>query len=166
VRGSSRTCIALALTALTLLATACSGGSKAGPATQGAIATSTTTAPHPTATADLRPQPSGVPSGAQQERADRDIGAASVPAGADPNTVPMFKSTSCNDGVLTVATTTVNVYAELPCDRALPNDKAQPFGGKPVHIRMVITDQSKLFVDSASAGSVEFTVGRIWTAAP
>jgi hypothetical protein len=156
----------MVLMALTLPVAACSGGSKSGPTAIGAIATQTSGAPHATATADSRPRPAGVPAAAQEERADRDIGAASVPAGADPNTVPMFKSTSCKDDVLTVETTTVNVYADLPCDRALPADRAQPFAGKPVHIRMVVADPSKLFFDSASTGSVEFTVGRIWTAAP
>ncbi len=160
---SSKT-FAIAFAAL-LLTVACGGSKKSGPSVA-PVASATSTAPRPTVTADARPRPAGVPASATQERADRELGARSVPAGVDPSTVPMFKSTSCADGLLTLSTTTVVVYAELPCDRALPESAARPFVGKPVHIRMVVANPAKLFFDSANAGSVEFTVGRIWTAPP
>ena len=73
-------------------------------------------------------------------------------------------SQSCANGLLTIATTTGIVYAELPCDRALPDDVVRRFLGKAVTIRIVPGDPGKLFVDSDTAGSVEFTVGGVWQA--
>ena len=86
--------------------------------------------------------------------------AASTPEGSDePH---LYFAMSCADDVLTIATSRETVYAELPCDRALPGEAAARFQGLPVLIRIVPSEPGKLYLDSATAGSAEFTVGRVW----
>lgn len=74
----------------------------------------------------------------------------------------LFFSSDCVDGLLSVTTTREIVYAELPCDRALPPEVKERFLGKAVALRIVPGQQSKLYIESQEAGSVEFTVGRMW----
>ena len=76
----------------------------------------------------------------------------------------LFFSSDCFDGVVSVTTTVEVVYAELPCSRALPADVKERFLGKVVALRIVPGEPSKIYMDSKAAGSVEFTVGRIWLA--
>ena len=102
--------------------------------------------------------PSGVPSGAQAVRATETRSAGNS-AGAGER---LFFASNCVDGLLSVTTTLEVVYAELPCDRALPEDVKGRFMGKAIALRIVPGQPAKLYIDSKEAGSVEFTVGRIW----
>ena len=74
----------------------------------------------------------------------------------------LYFSSSCTDDVLAIVSTDGTFWAELPCDRAIPQETSQRFLGKSVQIRAVPGEPAKLFVESAAAGTLEFTVGRIW----
>lgn len=101
-------------------------------------------------------RPEAVPAGASEVRADVDLGAR------DAVGLPrVFSSQACDGDVLVIATTLERVYAELPCDRALPEDVEARFIETEVSMRLRPGD-GKLFVSSEEGGSAEYTVGRIW----
>lgn len=104
--------------------------------------------------------PAGVPNDATFVAKDLSLG---VPGGAAETAADqrLFFHIGCTDGILVIVTTRETVYAELPCDRAVPRSIAERFLGKSVRIR-VVTKSSKLFVESTTAGSIEFTIGRAW----
>jgi len=54
------------------------------------------------------------------------------------------------------------LYAELPCDRALPQKVVGRFAHVPVRVRVVTAAPAKIYIESKTAGSAEFTVGRVW----
>ena len=137
---------------------ACSSSKKSSPAgSVGAPASGSAVAA--TATADPRARPAAVPAKADQARAEVELGAAS---GGDAETLA---SMTCADGLLTIKTSQHVIYAELSCDRALPDANVKPFVGQPIHVRSVPSNPAKLYLDSSAAGSVEFTVGRVWVTA-
>ncbi len=127
------------IVAAAVLFSACSGGDDGGGST---------------------PAPAVVPQSAHVVAGPEEIGAPDGPPnnGADH----LFFSTSCEDDVLAVVTNQEVVYAELPCDRAVPQEVAERFLGRPVRVRVVPSDPAKLYVESDAAGSLEFTVGRVW----
>lgn len=70
---------------------------------------------------------------------------------------------SCAGGLLTVVATRLELYAELPCERALPQEQVQPFLGVPIEVRISAgSGENKLRIASADAGLVEFSPGAIW----
>jgi hypothetical protein len=140
----------VALACALALAVACSGG---GSRSAGSRST-------PSADAS-RPRPTAVPKAASLVSANVTFGS---PDASDTTDSELFFSTSCTDDVLVVVTSRRAIYAELPCDRALPASQSERFLGKPVQVRLVVANPSKLYLDSKAAGSVEFTVGRIWHA--
>lgn len=149
---------AIVVTAL-IAGVACSGGgsSKApgAPSAPGAKS-----AVVPTITPDARPRPSPVPQSATQVLGSSQYG---DPAASGTE---QLNALECAADVLAITTSTRVVYAELPCDRALPADAAGRFIGHPVRVRVVPQQASKLYLDSQAAGSAEFTVGRVWVTAP
>jgi hypothetical protein len=104
----------------------------------------------------------GIPLAASLVSADVTFG--SPDAANDAADSELFFSTSCTDDVLAVVTNRRAIYAELPCDRALPESASSRFLGKPVEVRLVVASTSKVYLSSTAAGTVEFTVGRIWQA--
>lgn len=110
------------------------------------------------------PKPPTVPQEAHLIRSDLTVGNRTAPQ--DASQAPtVFYSLRCQDGVLIVATTDLVAYAELPCDRSIPDDVVRRFLARPVAIRVKLGNPVKLYVDSA-AGSVEFTVGAVWVERP
>lgn len=131
-------------------AAGCAGG-RSPQATPGSAAT-------PGVTVAAAGRPAGVPDTATQVREGLSVG---DPAGG-PAPLRFFAMT-CDAGVMTVATDGLILYAELPCDRALPAEAVQTFLGKPVRIRVVFGQTgAKLYLESSEAGTAEFTVGSIW----
>ncbi len=107
----------------------------------------------------------GVPDAARLLAEDLIVGERSVSQGsAQPSNI--FYSLRCEGDLVVIATTEVALYAELPCDRSLPDDVVRRFLAQPVAIRVKVGKPTKLYVDSASAGSVEFTVGSVWLVGP
>ena len=104
------------------------------------------------------PPPTGVPSAARGVAEPTGLGGRTPQATGDDGRV--FESSDCADGVLTLVTDRERIFAELPCDRALPPEVEQRFAGAAVTVRVL--PGSKIFVDSDTAGSLEFTVGRVW----
>jgi hypothetical protein len=109
-------------------------------------------------------RPAGVPEHARLVEENVTVGDPGSREGGE--TDHLFFSSTCTEDVVNVVSTDGTFYAELPCDRAVPQETAGRFLGKSVQIRAVIGAPSKLFVDSAAAGTIEFTVGRIWQAPP
>ncbi|MHB8376909.1 MAG: hypothetical protein ACYDEB_08130 [Dehalococcoidia bacterium] len=139
-----------------LMLGACSSSKKA-PAPRPA-----TTLTAATATTDAGPRPSGVPAQAQLLRSAAQYG---DPAGSGSAGDERLNSPNCAKDLLTITTTKHIVYAELPCDRSLPSKDAQAFLSQPVRVRAVIASPSKLYLESKTGGTVEFTVGRVWVRA-
>ena len=109
-------------------------------------------------TADTRSRPAGVPGGAEQVVTATQYG---DPGGSGNEKLAAM---SCAADVLTITTSARIVYAELPCDRMLKPENVKTFEDKPVRLRIVPQSASKLYIESQSAGSAEFTVGRVWIA--
>jgi hypothetical protein len=66
---------------------------------------------------------------------------------------------------MTIVTSQETVYALIPCDRSLPADVAGRFAGVPVRIRVTPErPPHKLYLESASQGTAEFTVDGVWIA--
>jgi len=149
------------LLSLALLAAACSGGDGKAKSPTVAVPVVTTAAGTPGAaiTADTSARPAGVPGAATQVLASTQYGDAAA------NGNETLTSMDCADGVLTVVTSARTVYAELPCDRMLKPDNVRAFATHPVKVRVVPQAMSKVYLESQSAGSAEFTVGRIWVQA-
>ena len=138
---------------------ACSSSKKSTPAGTTGAPAADATGVSATATVDPRTRPAAVPTTATQARAQLELG-----AGSGGDSAETLSSMSCAGGVLTIKTSQHVIYAELPCDRALPEGNVKPFVGKPIHVRSVPSAPAKLYLDSSGAGSVEFTVGRVWVA--
>jgi hypothetical protein len=112
-----------------------------------------------------RPRPASLPTAARPLLADLIVGSPTAPEGMPPDQVHVFYSLSCANGVLTIATTRETVYAELPCDRSPPDASVRAFLAQPAQIRFVAGNPCKLFVESAAAGTIEFTVPGMWIVA-
>ena len=150
----------LAGVAAAALVTGCSGGSDSSTAKTPGAPVSPTATRQPVQ--DDGSRPAGVPPEAVLVRADRTFGAdlRTPVQGAEP---PHLFYLGCKDGVLSVVTSQiVQLYAELPCDRAVPQDVADRFVGHAVRIRLVFGDTVKLYIDSPAGGSIEFTITRAW----
>ena len=106
---------------------------------------------------DATPRPSGVPADATPIAASRTFAG---PAGAQP---PHLYAMDCKDGVLRIVTSqTLQMYAELPCDRAVPANVANQFIGAPVQLRVEFGNATKIYVARPGGASIEYTVGRVW----
>jgi len=134
--------------ALAAGAGACSGGGDDGPPAEDAAAV-------PTAL-------TAAPRGAVLVDENIDFGQDAVAPDAPADSAHLFYAMTCVDGVLTIITTKETVYAELPCDRALPPEVVGRFSYVPVRVRVVTAAPAKLYIESKTAGSAEFTVGRVW----
>lgn len=97
-----------------------------------------------------------MPASAQPVLTEKVIGQPGAGSG------PSFFAQACQNGLLTIVTTATTVYAELPCDRALPDSAVHRFLAQSVRIRVSPATSSKLYLESAVAGTVEFTVGGVW----
>lgn len=109
-----------------------------------------------------RLRPPAVPSAARAVLEDLTVGTAAAPQGGATEGLHIFYSLKCANGVLIIATTHEVVYAELPCDRSPPDSALHLFFSSPVQIRFVAGYPSKLFLESKTAGTIEFTVPGIW----
>ncbi len=148
----TRATLSVLLVVLLLAVTACSPA----PSTRAPTATPPRAVP-----LQEQPRPAGVPDSAQPVLDDLSVGSTSAPQGAAAG-AHIFYSLGCADDLLAIATTHETVYAELPCDRS-PNDAAvHPFLAKSVRLRIVAGHPLKLFVESDTGGSIEFTVPIVW----
>lgn len=138
------------------LAAACSGG-------RGSSRTAAPSTPvrspasRPPATEPARP--AAIPAEARFVSTDTTFnGGAAQPASARPQLFTL----ACKDDVLAAVTSQIiELYARLPCDRAVPQQVADRFIGRHVTLRIVIGDAEKLYVDS-DAGTIEFTIEGAW----
>ena len=109
-------------------------------------------------------RPAGLPAGAVAVLSETQFGAPDAAPGADSGAVVRFFSLRCENSLLAIATTDGAVYAELPCDRSLPESEVKRFLGEPLHLRIVVGSPGKLYLESATERTVEFTVGSVWIA--
>jgi hypothetical protein len=134
--------------ALAAGAGACSGGGDDGPPAEDAAA--------------VPAAPTAVPRGAELVEENIEFGQDAAAPGAPADSAHLFYAMTCVDDVLAITTTKETVYAELPCARALPQEVIGRFAYVPVRMRIVTAEPAKLYIESKTAGSVEFTVGRVW----
>ena len=106
--------------------------------------------------------PAAVPEAAELVDENIEFGQDAAAPDAPEDAAHLFYAMTCVDDVLTITTTKETVYAELPCDRALPPEIAGRFAYVPVRLRVVTAAPAKLYIESETAGSAEFTVGRVW----
>jgi hypothetical protein len=112
---------------------------------------------------DASPTAPGVPQrGAVLVDENIEFGQDEAAPDAPANSAHLFYAMTCADDVVAITTTKETVYAELPCDRALPQEVVGRFAYVPVRVRIVTAAPAKLYIESKVAGSVEFTVGRVW----
>ena len=71
-----------------------------------------------------------------------------------------FYDLVCAGGVMTIVTTGADVYAELPCDRALSRAQILPYLGQPAQI---LVAGGQLTLRAGAAPLATFTVGDVWT---
>ncbi len=107
-------------------------------------------------------RPASVPGSADLVKDNVEFGAASVASSTPRDQQVLFSSASCANDVLVLTTTKQTVFAELPCDRAVPESAASRFVDQPVKIRIVPGAQNKLYVESSAGGTLEFTPGHVW----
>lgn len=106
--------------------------------------------------------PAAVPEAAELVDENIEFGQDAAAPDAPEDAAHLFYAMTCVADVLTITTTKETVYAELPCDRALPPEIAGRFAYVPVRLRVVTAAPAKLYIESETAGSAEFTVGRVW----
>lgn len=107
------------------------------------------------------PRPAGVPESAEQVRSETVLRETDI-----DGRVRRFFAHDCIAGVLTITTTIESVYAELSCDRALPEEIVRAFQGEPVAVMLRPDGDGKLLLTSEEAGSAEYTTGRMWLQRP
>jgi hypothetical protein len=107
------------------------------------------------------PRPAGVPESAEQVRSETVLRETDI----DGRVRRLFAH-DCMADVLTITTTIESVYAELPCDRALPDEVVQGFLGEAVAVTLRPGGDGKLLLTAEDAGSAEYTTGRMWLQRP
>jgi hypothetical protein len=90
----------------------------------------------------------------------------------DPESSHTLTAMRCNDGVLVVETSRETIHAELPCDRMPDQQIIDAYAGAAAQVELEWHDDGtgcagdgecgKLFIQSATAGSLEFTVRHTW----
>lgn len=110
-----------------------------------------------------RPRPTGIPVDAVRVTEDTALGTVETPAegGADPP--HLFFWLTCDERLLTIATTVETVYAETDCGRYwLVHEVVRPYQGKPVRIAISVGAPSMLVMEAAGAGVARFEVDGVW----
>lgn len=108
-------------------------------------------------------RPAEVPTTAVSVTTNRMLGDATPPAGTPVGEQHLFYTLRCDDGVLTVTTTHVIVYATVECNRYwIPDDVVRPFLGEPVRVTV---DQGDVVIASfmtIAGGTLRFEAGGVW----
>ena len=74
--------------------------------------------------------------------------------------IHFFQRMQCASGVMTITTSKETVYAEIPCDRMLPDATLARLRGQMLRIRLV---DGSLFLEAFFVSSFRFDgVGRVW----
>lgn len=108
-------------------------------------------------------RPGDIPGEAVLVTEDTVLGTVEAPeeGGADPPHVLYWLT--CDDGLLTIATTAETVYAETDCSRYwLVHEVVRPYQGKPVRIAVTVGTPSTLVMEAAGAGAARFEVDGVW----
>jgi hypothetical protein len=123
---------------------------------------STATIMTPTPTAE-RARPRGVPADARLVSSDTTLGDTSAPAPNSANPPHLFFWLTCDDHLLTIATTQETIYAELDCSQYwLVHEVVRPYQGQPVRVRISVGPSEVLVVEATTAGAARFNVDAVW----
>ena len=117
------------------------------PAAVSAMPTVVVTVPAP---ADTRPL--AVPASAQTVKQNLVLG--DVAEG-----IHYFEGMHCDGGITTVSTSKELIYAEVPCDRMLPDATLNRLRGQVIRIRIV---DGVMILEALFVGSFRLDVGRLW----
>lgn len=81
--------------------------------------------------------------------------------GADPP--HLFFWLTCDERLLTIATTVETVYAETDCSQYwLVHEVVRPYQGRPVRIAITVGGRSRLVMEATGAGAARFEVDGVW----
>jgi hypothetical protein len=153
--------ILLVSAALLLLSAACSKGPSGTALPATAFSTETATG-LPNTGSTAQPRPVGVPTEARFVATDYTFGAVPktpLPTGWSPQLFYL----GCKDDVLAVVTSQIlELYASLPCDRMVGADVVNRFLGQHIQVRIAFGTAEKLYMESPSAGTLEFTIRGAW----
>lgn len=108
-------------------------------------------------------RPADVPVDAVLVTEDTVLGTVETPAegGADPP--HLFFWLTCDERLLTIATTVETVYAETDCGRYwLVHEVVRPYQGKPVRIEITLGSPATLVMEATGAGAARFEVDGVW----
>jgi hypothetical protein len=98
-------------------------------------------------------RPAAVPASAQT--VERNLVLGDVAEG-----IHFFEHMQCDAGVMTIVTSKETLYAEVPCDRMLPDTTLARLRAQVIRIRLV---DGSLFLEAFFVSSFRFDgVGRVW----
>ena len=111
----------------------------------------------------VRPRPPGVPGAAQLVTDDTTFGDVSTPSPGVAMVPHLFFWLTCDEHLLTIATTQETVYAELDCRRYwLVHEVVRPYQGQPVRVRISTGPPGVLAIEARTAGAARFEVDAVW----
>lgn len=108
---------------------------------------------------DSESHPEGVPTQAQEVEELPFDPTANPDAQDDAR---LLQSMTCAEDILRIETSSETLYAELPCERALPDDIVEQFVGKPVSLAYSTEGTANLALKADTGETATFSVGRIW----
>lgn len=109
------------------------------------------------------PRPRSVPIEAVLITKDTVLGALSTLAPTPAEAPHLFYWLTCDDRLLTIATTKETIYAELDCvNYWLVHEVVRPYQGQPVRVQIGAGPEAMLVVEATSAGAARFDVDAVW----
>jgi hypothetical protein len=142
--------MAVCVAAIVIVAVGDGRGSKATAAASTAPAVTPAPTATPVSSPTPEPRPSAVPSSAQPLDSAYDSG--------EPQQHLLFHI-GCADGILTVATTDEQVYAETDCPAEIQRVFVEPFLGDPVRITVA---EGGIDIVTIDGERLTFPIGRVW----
>lgn len=108
-------------------------------------------------------RPRGVPIDAVLITDDTVLGAVSTLEATPADAPHLFFWLTCDDRLLTIATTRETIYAELDCGRYwLVHEVVRPYQGQPVRVQIGAGPEATLIVEATAAGAARFDVDAVW----
>ena len=111
------------------------------------------------------PQPSGVPETASPLASTAQLGRITRRAGAPPETVATrsLSNASCQDGLLTIQTSSETIFAALDCGSFWDEATAANFLGQQAALTLEAGGtRYRVLIETLDGAQAEFTVGGVW----
>lgn len=111
------------------------------------------------------PQPAGVPDTAAPLVSTAQLGRINRRAGEVPEPIATrdLNDASCQDGLLTIETSSETIYASLDCGSFWDEPTAANFLGQPAAITLEASGtRFRVLIETLDGAQAEFTVGGVW----